>query len=218
MRVVFVAALVAMLAAPVLADHPGGATHPAQRPALSVSTQTHVFLLTGHPARGGRIIAVTRLDAAVAADQQAATHVEVRHGMRGFVFAIARLAADGQAVGTSLLTVNGTTKTMAEVAAQLRAAASGSGTLVVFSDGRRREGVVTALFAASQLQASTRLALNGARYVTILANGREETFAIVSSGQTAAAVQVAAEAGGGVGAGVEGGVQSLIDVVIGLRP
>jgi hypothetical protein len=112
MRVVFVAALAAILAAPALADHAGGATHPAQRPALSVSTQTHVFLLTGHPARGGRIIAVTRLDAAITADLQAATHAEVRYGTRGFVFAIARLAADGQAVGTSLVAVNGGTRTL----------------------------------------------------------------------------------------------------------
>jgi hypothetical protein len=210
-----VAALVAMLAAPVLADHPGGATHPAQRPAVSGSTQTHVFLLAGHPARGGRIIAVTRLDAEATADQQAATHAEVRHGTRGFVFAIARLAAEGQAVGTSLVTVNGGTRAMADVAAQLRAAASGTGTLLVFADGRRREGVVTAMFAVSQLQARTRLALNGATHVTILSNSREETFAIASSGQTAATVQVAAEADGAA-ASVEGGVQGLLDIVIGL--
>lgn len=58
----------------------------------------------------------------------------------------------------------------------------------------------------------------GATHVTVLSNGREETFAIVSSGETAAAIVVAAEAGGGIGVGVDGGARGLLDVISGLRP
>lgn len=132
MRVVLAAALMAIvLVAPALADHQGAAAHP--------SLQSPVFLMSGHPARDGRIIAVTRLDASATAEMQAATHGEVRVGTQGFVFAIARIASEGQQVGTTLMTVNGSTKSMNEVAAQLRAAALGRATLVVFTDGRRRD-------------------------------------------------------------------------------
>jgi hypothetical protein len=203
MRTIIVAALVTLLAVPALAQ--GTASRQDDPP---------VFLMSGDPAVGGRVVAVTRLNATVTttADVGTITHVDLRLGARGYVFAVARAAAEGETVGKTLVTVNGRTRTLAEAAAQLRAGLSGGGTVFVFlkgSKGSRARSMVTAILPGAEAHAGTRIDLYGATHVVILGGGEERSLEIVGSGQTLGSIQVDIGAAGGAG----GGVRDLLDAV-----
>lgn len=134
---------------------------------VSTGSEISVLLSTGTPSGGGRILAVTRLDARVDLEMMAAKYAQVRVGARGFWLSIAVLAKRGRMIGETLVTVNGTLRNLFSVSDQLLRAVDGGLPLLVFTDGNPRQGVVIALIPGS-LRAAQELDVPGATHVLAL--------------------------------------------------
>lgn len=204
-----VAALVMAFAIPAYAQT-GSASAQAEAAATG---SMHVFLLAGRPGAAAKVIAATQLSAAATAAMGEATHADLRIGTRGFVFAIARAAAEGRAVGETLVRVNGRTRTLFSAAAELQAALVARG-VVLFTEGAGRAGVIVAMVPAERARGDVSVAASGATHVTVLIGSTEETFALARTGATLASTMVV-EAGRETDAAAE--AQALIDVIVSIR-
>lgn len=160
--------LVSLLAAPTVAQlAPAG-------PFASVLA----VLVDGNPNAGGRILAITPLEAPASADLSAATYVTLRIGTRRFVFAIGRAAPVGSPVGASLVRLRSGNRTLSEAAVLLSAALTGKIALALLTEGTLDAGVVTAIVSLDPGGGLARVATEGATQATIFRDGQETTMAI----------------------------------------
>ncbi|MGH2349338.1 MAG: hypothetical protein ACRDFT_07740 [bacterium] len=201
--------LVALLAAPAA----------GQSGQAESTTQATVIFYTAMPSAGGRVVATTSIDAAASADLEQARYANLRVRTASFVFAVARIAARGQAVGETLVRLNGGARTLADIAADLQAGLSGSAAVLVFTkvSGKERaqSGEAVAVVHASRITASTRVDISGATHMTLVAEGQVQSFTIVRSGTTLGAIQVQAssETQTSIGAAAGGGVSTIVEVL-----
>lgn len=186
----------------------------AQRGSAEATTtgSLHVFMFAGKPGAGGKVIAVTQLSARATAEIAEATHADLRIGTRGFVFAVAKAAAEGQAIGETMVTINGRTRTLFTAAADLQAALASAG-VVLFTEGQGRAGVVVAMVPAEQARSNVSVSASGATHVTVIVGAEEHSFALVGGGATTATMLVV-EPGAATGAAVEAQAQTLVNVLI----
>lgn len=205
MRVLALAvALVAALVVPAYAQTGGEA---------AATGSLNALLYVGQPGADGKVIAETQLSAKATAEMAEANHVDLRTGSRGFVFAVARIAAVDQAVGETTVTVNGAARTLFSVAAELQTALAGGG-IVLFTNGQGQTGVIVGAVPADQAQGNLSVTASGATHVTVIIGPAEETFALASAGATMASVMVV-ESGGESGA--EAQSKSLVEVIASIR-
>jgi hypothetical protein len=204
--------LIALLAAPAA----------AQSGQAESTTQATVIFYTAMPSAGGRVVATASIDAAASADLQQAAYANLRLRTASFVFAVARIAARGQAVGETLVRLNGGARTLASIAAALQAGLSGSAAVLVFTKvsskdgkGSAQSGEAVAVVHASRITASTSIDISGATHVTLVAEGQVQSFTVVRSGTTLGSIQIQAsgETQTSIGAAAGGGVSTIVEVL-----
>ncbi len=161
----------------------------------STAGATAIFY-AGVPFEGGSAIVASSLDAQVTEDLgiQDAAYVTLIVRSASFVFMIDQVAAPGQTAGQTTVHLNGATRTLAEVGAELVAAMNGQTNLLVFTNGGPRDmGVAVAVINVSHVKASTPLPVAGSTHVTVIAHGQLQSFTIVSAGTTLATISVSAD-------------------------
>ncbi len=152
---------------------------------LSASAQAefgaHTFLMVSDETGSRRIVAVTRLNEPTSADlagMTGITHVRLQSGITGRVFAVAKLPAAGQPIGTALVNINGRTMTLAEANARLESASRGDHDLVVFTTGPTTDAVIVGFVEPESVELGRRIEFSGATHAHVLIGGHGRVFVI----------------------------------------
>jgi len=144
----------------------------------STSAVVLAVLVDGNPQAGGKILAVTPLDAPATTQVQSATHATLRIGARRFVFAVARVATVGSPVGSSFVRLRDGSQPLVNVAALLSAALVGGTDLAILTQGTLETGVVTAIVPLDSGRGPVRVATDGVTQATIFRGGRETVVSV----------------------------------------
>jgi hypothetical protein len=208
MRYLLALALVVLLAVPAA----------AQSAQAESTVQATVIFYSAAPAAGGRVVATSSLNAAATADTEGARYANLRVRTASFIFAVAKAAARGHPVGETTVRLNGTTRTLASIAADLQAGFAGTTAVLVFTKvtgSSTQSGEAVAVVNTSNTAASASIDISGATHVTLVAEGEVQMFTIVRSGATLGSIQIQAngEVQSSIGAAAGNGASTIVEVL-----
>lgn len=207
MRQLLVLGLVALLSAPAA----------GQGMQSESGFQASVIFYAGAPGAGGGVVAAGSLEMAGTAETERATHANLRVRTASFVFVVARTAARGRPVGETDVRLNGTTRTLASIAADLQAGFTGRAAILVFirASGGAQHAESVAVINTSRTTAGARIDVSGATHVMLVAHGQVQTFTIVRSGTSLSSIQIRASGDGetSLGAAAGDGVATIVDIL-----
>jgi hypothetical protein len=127
---------------------------------------------------------------------------------------IADVADPGQPAGATLVHVDGATRSLTEVSAELMAAMNASANVLVFTNGGPGDqGVVTAIVNVGKITASTNLPVAASTHVSVIAHGQIQWFAIVSLGTTLGTIVVSADEGTQIELAMTGDTDTLLNIL-----
>jgi hypothetical protein len=188
----------------------------AQETQVQSTTGVSAVFYAGVPFEGGQAIAVAGLDAEVTEDLAIADagYVRLIVGSASYVFMIADVADPGQPAGATLVHVDGATRSLTEVSAELMAAMNASANVLVFTNGGPGDqGVVTAIVNVGKITASTNLPVAASTHVSVIAHGQIQWFAIVSLGTTLGTIVVSADEGTQIELAMTGDTDTLLNIL-----
>lgn len=171
----------------------------AQSAAADAAAKTQALFYAETPNSGAKVLAEAQVDAAASLDLQGARYVVLKTADHAYSFALDTKAT---AQGKIDVLVNGSSRSMSEVAAQLEAASQAKSDLAIFSKGQPEQGIVVGVYSLARAEAQVNA--EGATYVQLFKDGKAQTFAVDALGDTLADVKVKSQDN-------QGSSESLLD-------
>lgn len=148
-------------------------------PSARADLGAHTFLMASDETGSRRIVAVSKLHAPISAELAGmkVSHIRVQSGITGRVYAVAQLPAAGQPIGSTLVTLNGRTMTLAEADSLFEAGLRGD-EIVWFTSGATSDAVIIGYVQPAEVELGRRFEFTGATHAHVWIDGQGRVYVI----------------------------------------